>query len=109
MLRAEALKAHGHLYGETWRSVDNRRVLMNLSVWGSLDHWRRFEQSDARVRMDMRIGSMLGDAPGCGSSKTRSTRGGTRTSRSEVVADHGPAKGTSPCRRQPFGRRSAGA
>ena len=58
-LRAEALKAHGYLYGETWRSVSNRRVLMNLSVWGSLDNWQKFEESDDRVRIDKRIGQML--------------------------------------------------
>jgi heme-degrading monooxygenase HmoA len=58
-IRAEVLKAHGYLYGETWRSVDNRRKLMNLSVWGSLDNWQRFEQSAARQRIDKRIGAML--------------------------------------------------
>ena len=58
-LRSEALRARGYLYGETWRSVDNKRMLMTLSVWGTLEHWQRWEESEARQRMTERIRPML--------------------------------------------------
>ena len=33
-LRSQAVRQRGYLYGETWRSADNPRVFVVISVWG---------------------------------------------------------------------------
>lgn len=58
-LRAQALRAPGYLYGETWRCVDNHRLFVTLSVWGSLEQWQRWAESDTRVKTEERIRRML--------------------------------------------------
>ena len=58
-LRAEALRTHGFLYGESWRSADDHRIFMNLSVWGSLEQWQAWAQSDVRMKAEERINRLL--------------------------------------------------
>ncbi len=58
-LRAEALRTHGYLYGESWRSADDHRVFVTLSVWGSREQWQACAQSDERVREEERINRLL--------------------------------------------------
>jgi heme-degrading monooxygenase HmoA len=41
-LRAEALRSHGYIYGETWRDADTPSIIAVLSVWASRAHWERF-------------------------------------------------------------------
>ncbi len=57
--RAEALRTHGYLYGESWRSVHDRRVFMTLSVWGSMENWEIWAQSDVRLKTEERINRLL--------------------------------------------------
>jgi heme-degrading monooxygenase HmoA len=58
-LRGEAVKAAGYRYSETWRSVDNPRVLMVLSVWASREHWERWAQGPFRLGMEALIAPLL--------------------------------------------------
>ncbi|MDO8751089.1 MAG: antibiotic biosynthesis monooxygenase [Dehalococcoidia bacterium] len=58
-LRAEALRTHGYLYGESWRSPDDHRIFMSLSVWGSLEQWQVWAQSDVRLKAEERINRLL--------------------------------------------------
>lgn len=58
-LRSEAVRARGYLYGETWRSVEDPRRFMVLSVWASLDYWNRWAQSDYRLKAEERLKPLL--------------------------------------------------
>lgn len=53
-------QAAGYLYGETWRSVDNPRVFVVLSVWGGLEHWQGWVNNEFCRKMDERINRRLG-------------------------------------------------
>jgi heme-degrading monooxygenase HmoA len=37
-LRGQAVRQRGYLYGETWRSLDNPRVFLVASTWGSREY-----------------------------------------------------------------------
>ena len=58
-LRSQALRKRGHLYGETWRSLDNPRVFMVVSVWGTREHWESWVNDEFRWGMDGRINERL--------------------------------------------------
>lgn len=58
-MRAEAVRTKGYLYGETWRQVDNPRVVVVLSVWSSLEHWQQWSNDDYHKKMYERINRML--------------------------------------------------
>lgn len=58
-MRAEAVRTRGYLYGETWRSVENPRILMILSVWSSEEHWHSWDQSEFRRKVEERMSRML--------------------------------------------------
>ena len=58
-LRAEAVRSRGYIYGETWRSVDNPRVFVVLSVWASLEHWRTWADGEFRRKIEDRITPLL--------------------------------------------------
>jgi heme-degrading monooxygenase HmoA len=54
-VRAEAVRQKGYMYGETWRSVDNPRMIMVLSVWGTREHWEAWQLSDVRHALEKRM------------------------------------------------------
>jgi len=58
-MRTEAVRTKGYIYGETWRSVDNPKVFMVLSVWASEDYWNAWSESPFRREQEQRITSML--------------------------------------------------
>ncbi len=58
-LRAEALRTHGYLYGESWRSTDDHKIFVSLSVWGSVEQWQAWAQSDERIKAEERINRLL--------------------------------------------------
>ena len=58
-LRGEALRQRGYLYGETWRSLEDPRLFVVVSVWGGREHWERWFDDDFRRKMDSRINQML--------------------------------------------------
>ena len=58
-LRTEALRTHGYLYGESWRLANDHRIFMSLSVWGSLEQWQTWAQSEARLQAEERINRLL--------------------------------------------------
>ena len=38
-LRSQAVRQRGYIYGETWLSLENPRVFVVVSAWGSREHW----------------------------------------------------------------------
>ena len=58
-LRSEALHQKGYLYGETWRSIQNPRVLVNVSTWGTREHWDVWSATPFKQKMEERLVPML--------------------------------------------------
>lgn len=58
-MRSEALRTHGYIYGETWRSISQPRVLVTISAWASKEAWDRWAADPFRMKMEERIGQML--------------------------------------------------
>ncbi len=59
MLRGEALRQRGYMYGETWRDADDSLKIMVVSVWGTREHWEAWERSEFRRRTEERLAPML--------------------------------------------------
>ena len=59
MLRGEALRQRGYMYGETWRDADDHLNIMVVSVWGSREHWEAWEHSEFRRKAEDRLAPML--------------------------------------------------
>ena len=62
-LRGEALRHRGYLYGETWRSLEDPRVLVIVSVWGTREHWEAWAETTFRQKMEERLSPMLVQPP----------------------------------------------
>lgn len=58
-LRGQAVRQRGYLYGETWRSLDNPRVFLVASTWGSREYWEAWVNDDFRRKMEERISPFL--------------------------------------------------
>jgi len=58
-LRGQAVRQKGYLYGETWRSLDNPRLFMVSSTWGSREYWEAWVQDDFRRKMEEKIAQYL--------------------------------------------------
>ena len=58
-LRSQAVRRRGYMYGETWRSVENPRKFVVISVWGSLEYWQTWLNDPFRQKMDERINHLL--------------------------------------------------
>ena len=58
-IRSEAVRTRGYIYGETWRSSENPRIFMVLSVWASLEYWRSWSQDTFRLKVEDRMAPML--------------------------------------------------
>ncbi len=58
-LRSQAVRMRGCLYGETWRSLEDPRVFVAVSVWGGRVYWEHWLNDEFRRRMDERINLML--------------------------------------------------
>ena len=51
-LRSLCLDQPGYLQGETLRDASNPSRLLVISQWAELGHWRLWEKSDERRRLD---------------------------------------------------------
>ena len=58
-LRGQAVRQRGYLYGETWRSLDNPRIFMVSSTWGSREYWEAWVKDDFRRKMEEKIAQYL--------------------------------------------------
>ena len=58
-LRGQAVRQKGYLYGETWRSLDDPRIFLVSSTWGSRDYWESWFDDDFRRNIDLRLSAFL--------------------------------------------------
>jgi len=58
-LRGQAVRQKGYLYGETWRSLDNPRIFLVSSTWGSREYWEAWVKDDFRRKMEEKIAQLL--------------------------------------------------
>lgn len=58
-LRGEAVRQKGYLYGETWLSLDNPRILLVTSTWGRREYWETWVNDDFRRKTEVRISPFL--------------------------------------------------
>ena len=58
-LRSEAVRQRGYMYGETWRSLEDPKIFVVVSVWGTQEHWERWFNDEFRMKLDERINQML--------------------------------------------------
>lgn len=58
-LRSQTVRRQGYLYGETWRSLDNPRVFLVSSTWGSREYWEAWFNDEYRKQVELRISAFL--------------------------------------------------
>ena len=56
-LRSQAVRQREYLYGETWRSMDNPRLFVVVSTWGTRDYWELWVDDEFRRRLTSRLPS----------------------------------------------------
>ena len=58
-LRSQTVGQQGYLYGETWRSMDNPRIFLVSSTWGSREYWEAWSNDEYRKQVELRISAFL--------------------------------------------------
>ena len=58
-LRAEAMHHPGYVTGETLVSTEDASSITVLSTWRSLDDWKAWEKSEARLKLYWQIEPLL--------------------------------------------------
>ena len=58
-LRSQTVRRQGYLYGETWRSLDNPRIFLVSSTWGSREYWDAWSNDEYRKQVELRISAFL--------------------------------------------------
>ncbi len=62
-LRATAVHQPGYVTGETLASTEDKTIIVVVSTWQSLEHWKRWEASGARTELYQRIEPLLAEKP----------------------------------------------
>ena len=62
-LRAAAIPHPGYLGGETMISTDDKRVIIVMSTWRSLDDWEKWKMSEKRSEITEKISPLLAAPP----------------------------------------------
>lgn len=62
-LRVELLHQLGYLIGETLQSIEDANIILLLSTWKSLEHWKAWEQSEQRTKIYGKIEPLLVEKP----------------------------------------------
>lgn len=60
-MRREAIHVRGYLSGETLRSLTDPNRYVIVSTWRSLAEWEAWSRSEARQRIEGRIGPLLAE------------------------------------------------
>ena len=58
-IRAEAMKQHGFINGETLTNVDDPTNMMVISTWESREGWDAWDKSKMRVELNPLINELL--------------------------------------------------
>jgi len=62
-LRAVAIHQPGYVTGETLVSTEDKSIVAVISTWRSLEDWKTWETSEARVKLYQQIEPLLTEKP----------------------------------------------
>jgi len=62
-LRTGAIHQPGYVSGETLASLEDASILSVLSTWRNLEDWKRWEESEQRVKLAKQIEPLLVEKP----------------------------------------------
>jgi len=62
-LRTAAVHQPGYISGETLASIEDAFIISVLSTWQSLENWKRWEESEQRIRLEQQIEPLLLEIP----------------------------------------------
>jgi heme-degrading monooxygenase HmoA len=62
-LRAAAMNYPGYITGETLASTEDPSLILVLSTWRSLEHWKEWERSKQRINLYRKIETILMEKP----------------------------------------------
>jgi len=62
-LRAAAIQQPGYISGETLASIEDAFIISVLSTWRSLDDWKKWEESEQRIKLEQQIEPLLLENP----------------------------------------------
>ncbi len=60
-LRAKAVTQFGYVSGETLRNADDPEDYLVISTWKSAEDWKAWEANQARMEIQNKIDSLLGE------------------------------------------------
>ncbi len=61
--RAAVIKQPGYISGETLASIEDAFIISVLSTWRSMDDWKRWEDSEQRLKLEQEIEPLLLESP----------------------------------------------
>ena len=62
-LRGAAMHYPGYVTGETLVSTEDSLIIVTVSTWQSLEHWKAWETSETRSRLYQQIEPLLVEKP----------------------------------------------
>ncbi|MBA7691315.1 hypothetical protein ES703_99858 [subsurface metagenome] len=62
-LRAAVIHQPGYISGETLASIEDAFIISVLSTWQSLEDWKRWEETEQRVKLEQQIEPLLLENP----------------------------------------------
>ena len=58
-LRTAAINQPGYVSGETLSGIDDASFISVLSTWSSLEDWKKWEESELRIKLEQQIEPLL--------------------------------------------------
>jgi antibiotic biosynthesis monooxygenase (ABM) superfamily enzyme len=62
-LRTAAMSYSGYIHGESLVSTEDPSIISVLSTWQSMEEWKKWENSEQRVKLYEQIESLLVEKP----------------------------------------------
>jgi len=62
-LRTAAIHQPGYISGETLANIEDTFIISVLSTWRSLEDWKRWEESEQRIKLEQQIEPLLLEMP----------------------------------------------
>jgi len=62
-LRTAAMSYSGYIHGESLVSTEDPSIISVLSTWQSMEEWKKWENSEQRVKLYEQIKSLLVEKP----------------------------------------------
>jgi len=62
-LRTSAMSYSGYIHGESLVGTENTSIISVLSTWQSMEEWKKWENSEQRVKLYEKIDPLLAEKP----------------------------------------------